>query len=61
MRIPLVSERGFYQWFVYIKHTLTAGVLTVYYTGSLQFYGGVNFIILPTVKRSDNHFIIITP
>lgn len=38
---------------------MTAGVLTVYYTGSLQFYGGVNFIILPTVKRSDNHFIIM--
>lgn len=40
---------------------MTAGVLTFYYTGSLQFYGGVNLIILSTVRQSDNHFTIITP
>lgn len=39
---------------------MTAGVLTAYHTGSLQFYGGVNFIILSTVRQSDNHFTIIT-
>lgn len=39
---------------------MTAGVLTVYHTGSLRFYGGVNFIILSTVRQSDNHFTIIT-